>query len=63
MWTFFQVEATAPPGTAEFYAQAGMEVAAGHAAGSVVYIDDVELRTTTGWMRVHAGSYLQITPM
>ncbi|MEV0996861.1 hypothetical protein [Nonomuraea sp. NPDC050202] len=62
VWTLYQIEGGAPAGAVQLYAQAGMEVAEGHTTGSVVYIDDVELRTTTGWMNIYAGSYIQVTP-
>ncbi|MFI0418046.1 hypothetical protein [Spongiactinospora sp. 9N601] len=62
-WVQHQVTGTAPPGTAEMYVQIGMETAAGHAAGSVLYVDDVVWRATSGWMRMLAGSFLQLTPV
>ncbi|MEU4703325.1 hypothetical protein [Nonomuraea dietziae] len=62
-WTQYSLAAEAPPATAQVYAQVGMEVADGHAAGSIGYVDDVEWAATTGWMRVDAGSHLQITPV
>ncbi|WP_147268406.1 hypothetical protein [Spongiactinospora rosea] len=61
-WVQHQVTGTAPPGTVEMYVQIGMETGAGHAAGSVLYVDDVVWRATSGWMRLAAGSFLQLTP-
>ncbi|WP_146607733.1 hypothetical protein [Spongiactinospora gelatinilytica] len=62
-WVQHQVTGTAPPGTAEMYVQIGMETEAGHATGSVLYVDDVVWRATSGWMRMLAGSFLQLTPV
>ncbi|MFI6634267.1 hypothetical protein ACIBI7_35760 [Nonomuraea fuscirosea] len=62
MWTQRQIEGSAPAGAVQLYAQIGMETAIGHETGSVVYLDDVVLRATTGRITLRAGSYLQVTP-
>ncbi|GAA2411792.1 hypothetical protein GCM10010404_82140 [Nonomuraea africana] len=62
-WTHYSIEAVAPADTIELYAHIGMEVADGHAAGGVVYVDDCVWSSTGGTVRVNTGAYLQVTPI
>ncbi|MFD9948829.1 hypothetical protein ACFWYW_46740 [Nonomuraea sp. NPDC059023] len=62
VWTEFEVSTTAPANSFEVYAHIGMAAASGHAAGSIVYVDDMAWTAAPGAARMLAGTSLQLTP-